>query len=151
MTSTGSSKVDLVAEATGGKHHSDDPGMDDLEKGWEDFPPGTRVEVRTENDVWRKGIVRESGRVISVECDEKWHDNLKFYEGCGATIMVCMKTRRDILSNIRKIDEQKGEIAVMEEVTCVTCKEEVEVKKIPYGNGHIATCPKCGKLAYNGK
>jgi len=34
---------------------------------------------------------------------------------------------------------------------CVTCKKTVKVKLIPYGNGHIASCPECGKLAYNGK
>jgi len=36
-------------------------------------------------------------------------------------------------------------------VTCLTCKEKVKVEMIPYGSGHIAICPKCKKLAYNGK
>ena len=36
-------------------------------------------------------------------------------------------------------------------VKCLSCQKEVEVKLFPYGNGQIATCPKCGKLAYNGK
>lgn len=36
-------------------------------------------------------------------------------------------------------------------VICVSCKEKVEVELVPYGGGHIATCPKCNKLAYNGK
>ena len=36
-------------------------------------------------------------------------------------------------------------------VKCLTCGKEVEVKLVPYGNGQIAICPKCGKLAYNGK
>jgi len=35
--------------------------------------------------------------------------------------------------------------------TCVSCKEEVVVKLVSFGGGHIATCPKCGRLAYNGK
>ena len=41
--------------------------------------------------------------------------------------------------------------AVMEKIICLFCKKEVEVKLISYGDGRIATCPKCGKLAYNGK
>ena len=36
-------------------------------------------------------------------------------------------------------------------VSCISCKKQVEVKLIPYGNGHTAICPECGKLAYNGK
>jgi hypothetical protein len=39
----------------------------------------------------------------------------------------------------------------MEKVICLACKEEVKVKLEKYGNGHIAICPLCGKLAYNGK
>ena len=34
-------------------------------------------------------------------------------------------------------------------VECLSCNETVEVNPIPYGGGHIAICPKCGKLAYN--
>ncbi len=110
------SGIDRLAEATGGRLHWNDPGMDDFETGWEDFPLGTRVEVRTENDVWRKGTVvetvRENDRAISVECDEKWHDNEKFYGGRGATVMVIMNTRRGILSTIRKIDEPRREVII---------------------------------------
>ena len=36
-------------------------------------------------------------------------------------------------------------------VVCVSCGKEVEVDLQHYGGGHIATCPKCGQLAYNGK
>jgi len=36
------------------------------------------------------------------------------------------------------------------EVICLTCHKKVMVKLIPYGKGHIATCPECGQLAYNG-
>jgi len=36
-------------------------------------------------------------------------------------------------------------------VVCLSCQKEVEVKPIPFGNGHVASCPECGKLAYNGK
>ncbi len=36
-------------------------------------------------------------------------------------------------------------------VICLSCKEEVEVELKDYGNGHIATCPVCHQLAYNGK
>lgn len=113
---TENSGVDRLAEATGGKLHWNDPGMDDFEKGWEDFPLGTRVEVRTKNDVWQRGTIvetiRENDRGISVECDEKWHDNMGFYGGRGASVMVCMNTRRGILSNLRKIDEPRREIVI---------------------------------------
>ncbi len=34
-------------------------------------------------------------------------------------------------------------------VKCLSCDKEVEVKPIPYGDGEIATCPECGKLAYS--
>lgn len=109
-------EVDRLAEATGGRLHWDDPGMDDFEEGWEDFPLGTRVEVRTTNHVWRKGTVvetaNENERGIVVECDEGWHDNMRFYKGHGATVMVYMRARRDILSRIRKIDEPCREVVI---------------------------------------
>lgn len=35
-------------------------------------------------------------------------------------------------------------------VRCLSCNQEVAVKKIDYGGGKIATCPKCDKLAYSG-
>ena len=37
------------------------------------------------------------------------------------------------------------------EVVCISCKKKVVVKLVAFGSGHIATCPKCGKLAYNGE
>jgi len=48
-----------------------------------------------------------------------------------------------------KMDKEM--IPEIKRVTCLSCKKEVEIKLIPYGNGYIATCPKCGKLAYNKK
>ncbi len=36
-------------------------------------------------------------------------------------------------------------------VVCISCEKEVEVKPISYGDGEIATCPECGKLAYSSK
>ena len=39
----------------------------------------------------------------------------------------------------------------VKQVKCSECGKEVEVKMIPYGLGHLALCPICGKLAYNGK
>lgn len=33
--------------------------------------------------------------------------------------------------------------------TCITCKKIVQVKPAAYGFGYTATCPECGKLAYN--
>jgi predicted RNA-binding Zn-ribbon protein involved in translation (DUF1610 family) len=49
---------------------------------------------------------------------------------------------------------QKEETMMKEEkkeVTCISCGQKVEVRLVPYGYGRIATCPKCGKLAYNGE
>lgn len=116
MMTTENSGIDRLAEATGGKLHWNDPGMDDFEKGWEEFPLGTRVEVRTTNNVWRKGTIvetiRENDRGISVECDEKWHNNEKFYGGRGATVMIYMNSRRGILSNLRKIDEPRRKVVI---------------------------------------
>lgn len=37
------------------------------------------------------------------------------------------------------------------EVVCISCRKKVEVRPVRYGNGRIATCPECGRLAYNGK
>jgi hypothetical protein len=36
------------------------------------------------------------------------------------------------------------------EVVCCTCRKKVKVVAVPYGLGHIARCPKCDNLAYNG-
>lgn len=103
--------VDHLAEATAGRLHWNDPGMDALEQGWKDFPLGTRVEVRTAGNIWRTGTVvetpNENERGITVKCDEKWHDNLEFYGGCGASVHTFMSTRRGILSNIRRIVSKK--------------------------------------------
>ena len=46
--------------------------------------------------------------------------------------------------------EQKDDVE-MKTVICLSHHQEVEVKLIPYGDGHIAECPDCGELAYNGK
>jgi len=45
----------------------------------------------------------------------------------------------------------KGVKEMNKKVICLSCKREVEVKLINYGDGHIATCPVCQKLAYNGE
>ena len=42
-------------------------------------------------------------------------------------------------------------MANKKKVTCASCDKEVEVVLVPYGHGHIATCPICKKLAYNDK
>jgi hypothetical protein len=101
-------KFDPLAAATGGKEHWDDPGADELETGWQEFTIGTRVEVRCMDLIWRKGTVietpRENDRAIYVECDERYHDDLTFLNGRGATVPVFMNTYRGIRSNIRKID-----------------------------------------------
>jgi len=39
----------------------------------------------------------------------------------------------------------------LEKVKCLSCKRIVEVVLRAFGNGRIAVCPECGKLAYNGK
>ncbi len=115
--------ADRLAEATGGQHHWNDPGMDDFETGWEELRPGLRVEVRTQASdkqpsdqwVWRRGTIRETphenDRAIVVECDEPWHAKMDFYEGRGATVPVMMNTRRGIWSVIRTLSrsEMTGE------------------------------------------
>lgn len=37
------------------------------------------------------------------------------------------------------------------EVKCISCFKIVKVELVPYGRGHVANCPDCGKLAYNGE
>ena len=97
----------MLYEATDGHFWWNDPGMDDLEAGWEDFPVGTRVEVRTEGDIWRKGTVVESWetneRCHIVECDEAWHENAGFPDGQDCSLPVFMNSRRGILSMIRHL------------------------------------------------
>lgn len=39
----------------------------------------------------------------------------------------------------------------MDCIKCLSCGKWVMVDMVKYGNGHIAECPKCWKLAYNGK
>jgi hypothetical protein len=34
-------------------------------------------------------------------------------------------------------------------VKCLSCSKEVDVELVPYGNGHIASCPLCKQLAYS--
>lgn len=96
-----------LIEAINGKYHRNDPAMDD-EAGWEEFLLGTHVEVQV-NGIWRKGTVlqtpEENGCKIVVKCDEKLHDKLGFYGGHGATVGIRRKTRAEILSKIRRIDE----------------------------------------------
>lgn len=108
--------VDKLAEATGGKLHWNDPGMDDFEKGWEPFTLGKRVEIRTPDDTWKKGTIVETldinDRAIVVETDERVHDNDTFYSGRGLTLPVMHNTRRGILSNIRAIDEEAMHVEV---------------------------------------
>jgi len=87
----------------------------DFEKGWEDFPRGTRVEVRTKGNIWRKGTVvdgyeAQSERGINILCDEKWHNSLNFYGGRGASIPVYLNTRPNITANIRLLNEAPRQI-----------------------------------------
>lgn len=116
MAATDSEKIDRLAEATGGKHHWNDPGMSDFECGYEEFTLGSRVEARCPDNVFRKGTVvetpAENDRALVVECDEKVHDEMTHREGRGLTIMVVHNTRRGILSNIRMVDEPKREIVI---------------------------------------
>jgi hypothetical protein len=101
---------DSLAEATGGKLHWSDPGMDDYEQGYQDFTLGMRVEVRYSEEAWVKGTVvgtlDTNGRAIEVEADEKVYDNLDFNGGKGLTIAIVHNTRRGILSKIREIFEE---------------------------------------------
>ncbi len=36
-------------------------------------------------------------------------------------------------------------------VACLSCYKQVEVKMVCYSGKHVAVCPLCNKLAYNGK
>lgn len=38
-----------------------------------------------------------------------------------------------------------------EEIICLSCFQEVKVILVELSNGHVAVCPICDKLAYNGK
>lgn len=97
---------DPLAEATYGRLHWGDIGMDDFEQGEEGFLVGMRVEVRTKVG-WRLGIIMstplENGRAIEVQCDEPYSDNKDFFNGRGATVPFMLNTRRGIWSNIRKV------------------------------------------------
>ena len=73
------------------------------------------MEVRVQEDTlppygrWLKGTVvrefsKDDERGIVVRCDERWHGDMSYYNGQGATIMVFHNTRRGILSRIRKIE-----------------------------------------------
>jgi hypothetical protein len=107
---------DRLAEATGGKLHWNDAGMDAFEQGWQDFTLGKRVEARTPDDTWAKGTVVETplinDRAIVVETDEVAHDNLDFRGGRGLSVMAYMNTKRGILSRIREIDEEPRQVEV---------------------------------------
>jgi hypothetical protein len=35
------------------------------------------------------------------------------------------------------------------DVVCLTCGEVVTIVPIDYGNGYVALCPECKKLAYS--
>jgi hypothetical protein len=94
---------------------------ENFEQGWEEFPRGTRVEVRIMGYLWRhgpywlKGTVvdgyeKESERGINILCDEKWHNSLDFYGGRGASIPVYMNIRPNITANIRLLNEPKRQI-----------------------------------------
>lgn len=45
----------------------------------------------------------------------------------------------------------KNGVRMCETVTCLSCGREVKVMPLQYGEGRIAVCPECKKLAYNGK
>lgn len=34
-------------------------------------------------------------------------------------------------------------------ITCLSCHREVDAEAVKYGEGFVAVCPVCGKLAYN--
>ena len=116
MSSGEGESVDLLAEATGGKLHWNDPGMDAPEQGWEGFILGKRVEVRTPDGGWVKGKVvetpKENDRGIVVEADNVVSKDLDFHEGKGLSIPVYGNTKRGILSNIRAAGEESENVEV---------------------------------------
>jgi hypothetical protein len=97
---------DLLAEATGGKLHWNDAGMDAKVTDGLGFALDMRVEVRTATG-WHKGTVRRIPEgpfhEFIVECDEPQHRSLDFYNGKGVTISAIDNTVRGVLSNLRKL------------------------------------------------
>ncbi|HPN54578.1 MAG TPA: hypothetical protein PLB52_01455 [Candidatus Moranbacteria bacterium] len=85
------------------------PAANDFETGWEIFSIGDRVKVKTKDSIWREGTIEETPkenlRAIIVKCDEKWHDDMDFHRGRGASVLVFGRTKNEILSQIRKINQ----------------------------------------------
>jgi len=52
-------------------------------------------------------------------------------------------------NNERLKKRKEDDMLESKDVICISCKEQVTVKLVEYGSGYVATCPKCGKLAYN--
>jgi len=56
----------------------------------------------------------------------------------------------EVLEEVKKICLSFKQKQV-KEVTCLSCKQKITIELIKFGNGHIATCPKCDHLAYSGE
>jgi Zn finger protein HypA/HybF involved in hydrogenase expression len=46
---------------------------------------------------------------------------------------------------------ESGGIIGYAEIKCLNCGHSIRADIIRYGDGYIALCPKCDKLAYNSK
>lgn len=57
-------------------------------------------------------------------------------------------------NKLNSIGEENDEEAInFKEVECLSCHKTVKVELKPFGTkgGYVASCPNCGKLAYNGE
>ena len=51
-----------------------------------------------------------------------------------------MTNKPDLVMSIHKV-----------KMTCMSCGKEIKAKLIKFGDGYVAVCPLCKKLAYNVK
>lgn len=97
---------DQLAEATNGRLHWDDPGMDGEVVDGLGFELEMKVEVRTEQG-WRTGVIKRipvnGFHEFIIVCDKPYSGNRSFYDGRGATIPAIDNTVRGVLSNLRLI------------------------------------------------
>lgn len=47
------------------------------------------------------------------------------------------------------INRKETKMEIKKEINCMSCGKNVETTLIPFGEGHVAVCPNCRRLAYN--
>lgn len=78
------------------------------------------------------------GLLVGFGTDEMYYVVLT-WNGAGCDVW---KPSFDLFRRPALVNEETGP------VSCLSCHQEVEVKFIPFGDGRIAVCPKCNRLAY---